>query len=180
MRNEWARGGSACDIVQHGRLNLHKAPRPEKLAYLALNPRAQHKSAPRIVVDNQIEVSLAVYLLAVGESVPFFRQRTQALCEYFKVVYAHGYLAGLCLEKFSLGADYIAYVEKFFEPVVVNSFGETVAREVQLYDSVSILYLHETRFSHQAENHNPSCNAYFVLRIFAFWRGFVERFHRFF
>ena len=81
MRDERPRQRAAGDRLHHRRLDLEIAARRQELADRRDDPAARLEHAPRVGVDDQIEVALAVADLDVGQAVPLLGQRQQALRE---------------------------------------------------------------------------------------------------
>ena len=59
-------------------------------------------------------------------------------------------------ERITAHLDDVAHLDEFFEHVVVEPFGEVVAGDIDLQHTAFILDLQKARFSHQAEELDPS------------------------
>ena len=72
--------------------------------------RARDEDLARILVGDQVEIALAVFLLLVGQAVEFLRQRAQRLGQQAHLRDAHRQFAGLGLEQHADGAEDVAQV----------------------------------------------------------------------
>ena len=79
MRDERPGQRAAGDRLHHRRLDLEEAARVQEPADAGDHARARLEHPPRLRIDDEIEVALAVARLDVGQPVPFLRQRQQAL-----------------------------------------------------------------------------------------------------
>ena len=79
MRNERARRSAARNRVHHRRLDLEVAPGDEELANCLHDLRARHEHAPRLRAGDQVDVTLPILLLLIGEPVEFLGQGPQRL-----------------------------------------------------------------------------------------------------
>ena len=84
-----------------------------------------HESLARVVIGDQVEVALAVFLFLVGQAVEFFRQRAQRLGQQADRLGLHGQLALVGLEQRAGDADEVAQVP-VLERVVRIEPGEVV------------------------------------------------------
>ena len=84
MRDERSCRRAARNRVQNGGFNLHKVARPEKFADFAHDCASELEAFARVLIYHQVEVSLAVDLFAVRQTVPFFGQGTERLCKHFE------------------------------------------------------------------------------------------------
>ena len=81
MRDERPRQRAAGDRLHHRRLDLEEPAGDQELADRRDDAAAHLEHAPRVGVDDQIEIALAVADLDVLQPVPLLRQRQQALGE---------------------------------------------------------------------------------------------------
>ena len=79
MRLERTRRRAARDILQHWRLDLEKSPVLQKLADLGKHQRTRHEEVRALRVAHQVEVTLAVFRLTIGEAMELVGHRSQRL-----------------------------------------------------------------------------------------------------
>jgi hypothetical protein len=83
----------------------------QPLAHVADDLRARHEGAARFFGDDQIDVTLAIALFHVGQTMKLVRQRTQALGQQAHAVGTlDRQLAGLGAHQHAFGADDVADV----------------------------------------------------------------------
>ncbi len=103
---------------------------------------------PRIRIDHQIEVALAIANLDIAQAVPFFRQRQEALGEE---VHARGpdrQLVGLSAEQPPFDADPVAEIEQLEQLEV--QFRHRVLPDVDLQSRQAVGEDEEVRLSERA------------------------------
>src|SRR6476619_4054479 len=130
MRHERTRKSAARNRLHHRRLDFEKAASNQKLANCRDDAATDFEDLTCIRVDDQIEITLAVADLDVLQSVPFFRQRQQALGQELEPLRIHGQLVRLCAEQRAVNADPVAQIEKL-ENVEV-ALGKRVLTDVRL------------------------------------------------
>src|ERR1700690_1940258 len=81
MRDEWASGGATRERLHHRRLHFDEAAIVEVATDVADDFRPRIEDLLDVVIDDQIDVALAVALLDVSEAVPFLRQRPERLSQ---------------------------------------------------------------------------------------------------
>src|SRR5438477_3697752 len=81
VRLEGTRDRAARDRLHHRRLDLEEAALDEEVAHRLHELRADLERAPRLGIDDEVDVALAIALLHVGEPVEFLRQWPQRLGE---------------------------------------------------------------------------------------------------
>ena len=69
--------GTTRDVVKHRSFDFQKPAILEEAADLGHHQRALHKQLRAFWIAHQVEVPLAVFLLAVGEAVPLVGHRPQ-------------------------------------------------------------------------------------------------------
>src|SRR5262245_26297189 len=112
MRHERRGERAAGNRLHHGRLDFEKSARDEKLANRRDDAAADFEDLPRIGVDDQVQVALAVADLDILQPVPLFRQRHQALGEKLEPLHMHGQFVRLCTEQRAVDADPVAKIEQ--------------------------------------------------------------------
>ena len=81
VRDERPRNRASRDRLHHRRLHLQVASRGHELADGRDDPAARFEHAPGVGIDTQVQITLPVPDLDVGEPVPLFGQRQQAFRE---------------------------------------------------------------------------------------------------
>src|SRR5439155_3766621 len=76
-RREWLCCRSPRDRLQHRRLHFHKTAILKKTTNLANNDKALGENRARLIVRDQIKITLSITRLDVLQAVPFFRQRPE-------------------------------------------------------------------------------------------------------
>ena len=154
MGLERTRRGAARLDLEDGRLDLKEPVFGHVVAQFGRDERALVEDVAHIVVDDQVEVALAIPGFGVGQAVEFFGQRTQALRQQLDCADAQRQLARFGDEESALGPDDVADVE-FFEPrVFVGADG--VARDKELNRPGGVLDDGKRAFAHVADCHDPA------------------------
>ena len=81
VRHERPRQRAAGDRLHHRRLDFEEPARVQEPADRGDDPAADLEHAPRVGIDDEVEVALAIARLDVGQAVPLLGQRQQALGE---------------------------------------------------------------------------------------------------
>ena len=103
----------AGDRLHHRRLDFEIAARIEEPAHVREHPAADVEHAPRIGIDDEIEVALSVADLDVAQAVPLFRQWQETLDQKLELRHVDRQLVGPRAEQVSFDTDEIAEVEQF-------------------------------------------------------------------
>ena len=101
------RRGSAASSASRPRGSRSASRKSRRYRMIA---RARPKDAAALLVDDQIDVALAIALLDVRKAMPLVRQRPQRLRQQAQLLDAHRQLAGLGPEQRAFGADDVADV----------------------------------------------------------------------
>ena len=112
MRAERLGRRAARDRLQHRRFHFEKTALLHETPDLAHDRDSFLENVARLLVRQQIEITLPVTRFDVLQAVPFFRQRPQRFSEHFERVDLQRRLAGLGEKTFALDADEIAEVEQ--------------------------------------------------------------------
>ena len=152
--DEGARGGAAGDRLHHRRLDLEVAARDEEVAQVADRARAHLEDAPRLRVDDEVEVALAVARLHVLEAVPLLGQRAERLGEQAELRRLERELAGAGAERAPGHADHVAQVEQAVDLEALVA--QAVAARVDLEPPRPVLHLQEARLAEVAHRHHAS------------------------
>ena len=108
MRREGPRGRTARDRVQHRRLDFEESALGEKPAHRTDGCEANVEDPAGVVVRDEIDITLPVARVGVGEPVPLLRQRAERLRQQLKRLHVDGELAELGLHDLALDADPVA------------------------------------------------------------------------
>ena len=98
--------------LHHGRLDFEIAARVEELAQRRKDLAAHLEHFAGLRVDDQIEITLAVADLDIGQAVPFFRHRHVAFCEELQARRPNRQLVGARAKQMSFDADDIAEIQQ--------------------------------------------------------------------
>ena len=158
MSNKRFCGRTSRDRVKHGGLYFQKIPFVKKPSDEIYHLRPCLKNLFGSLVSDQIQVTLAVSCLDVLETMPFFRERSQGLCEKKKFPDLYGKLSGSGLKKFPADASEIPYVKELAKQckgLFVNS--------VFLYESLNppstVRKMKKSAFPEVSFRNNPSGQA---------------------
>jgi hypothetical protein len=111
MRDERLRERAAVAGLQDRGLDLDEPFAVEVGADRSDHPRADDRVAPRVLVHEQVEVSLAVAHLRIGDAVERVRQRAADLAEEDELVDGDRRLAAACLRRPAGYADDVPQVD---------------------------------------------------------------------
>jgi hypothetical protein len=132
-------------------------------------------TSPRLPVDDQVEVALAVDLLGVGQAVPLLGKRPERLGEERRRGHPDGDLAGLRPEERALRADDVAQVELLEGGVGVVA--DHVLLHVELELALLVEDLDELALAHVPDGHEPAGHGHRDRVVLAFLVG-LERLAR--
>ena len=150
VRLERTGRGAAGDGVQGRGLDFGELAAPEEAADRFDHAAADEETATGLLVDDEVEVALAVDLLGVGQAGPLLGQRAEGLRDQPVFGYADGDLAGLGAEELAADADEVAGIDQLLEVGVV-SVAQGVAGEVGLDDAAAVEQLDEAGLAHDAQ-----------------------------
>ena len=178
MGDERTGACSAGDALKGRGLNLGVACLVEHAAKGAEHGGALKENVLDAVVDNEVNIALAVAELRIFEGVVCLAvfhlddwKWAQRLAEHLDVLGVNGDFAHLCAEHKSLDADNVADVEQFLEEnvvgVLVFSRTKVVAADVNLDTAFGVLQFHKRGFAHDAAAHDAAGNSHFA------WLGVV-------
>src|SRR5574344_491815 len=164
-------GGSAAGIChQHRCLHFQEVLTVEIAADGTDDLRTLYKGLTDILVHDQICITLSVTDIGIGQSVPFFRQRLQALGHQCHLFCMNGDFTGLCLEHKSLYPYNIADIKLF--KISIRLFSQRIAGNINLNISRQILYVAEGSLAHDTFAHESACNGHFLA--FQLFKVFLD------
>ena len=102
------RSRAAGDVMHHRRFDFEKASRIQPAANCANDARTLHKHIARFRCHDQIDVTLAITLLDIGQPMPLVRQWPQRLREQTQLVAANRQLAGFGAHQHAFDRDDVA------------------------------------------------------------------------
>ena len=127
VRHEGAGGGATGDGLQDGRFDLKVSAGVEELAHGGVDFAALDEDLLHVGIDHEVDVTLAIALLGVGEAVVDYAvflldhgQRPERFREHGQLFGVDRNLAHLCAENEAADADEVADVEQLFEYGVVQ------------------------------------------------------------
>ena len=143
---------------EHRRFDLHEALCIEIAANCADDFRALDKGILSLGIHNEIDITLTISCIDIGQPVEFFRQHLQAFREQNQLRRMHGNLTGFCAEYFAFNTDNVSDV-KFFECRIWR-LSNAVPGNINLHFSLQILNMAERSLAHDAFGHHPAGNAH--------------------
>ena len=168
VRDEGTSRSASGNGRKGGRLDLGVAVAVEEGAHGLEDGGTLQEGVLHALVDNEIDVTLAVAKLGVVEGVIDVtigiclddRQRLEALGEYCQLLRMDANLARLCAEHIALDADEVAQVEELLEDGVVEggvlAICESVTSDVDLDASFRVLQFCKSCFAHDALRHDAA------------------------
>ena len=130
VRGEWLGRSATRNRVHHRRFHFQVAI----VHHVGTNRLHQlapgHKGGTRFLVHDQIQVTLAVTLLDVGQAVELFWQRTQTLAQQADAIAGNAQFASLGLEQGAGATDQIAQIPLL--EIGVDIFAHLVAGDIEL------------------------------------------------
>jgi len=168
---ERPRRRAAGQRVHHRRFDFEKTVVRHEIADRLHHPAARDEGQPRLFVGDQIDVTVAVFLLDVGETVEFFRQRAQRLGQQADVVAMHGQLASLGFHQRAFAADDVADVETLEGAVLV--FANAVVADENLDAAGHVLNRRKAGLAHHPLEQDAAGDLDADRRGFEFLAGLV-------
>lgn len=139
--------------MHHRRLDLEIAPCVEESANSLDHVRAQLENSARLVVHQEIEITLSVAGLLIGEPVKLLRQRLDRLRQETNGIRLDRKLALVGPHHASRHRDDVADVPEVLE-VVVDRLAHTITADIRLDAPAHVLQRDETRLAHDAAQHD--------------------------
>ena len=152
VRDERACRRAAGDGVQHRRLDLDIAHVVQIIPQMLDELRADDEVALDLGVDDQVDITLTIARLLVGQAVELLGQRQQGFAEQRDLLCADAHLAALCAENLAVDADDVADVV-FLEAVIVLLV-HLVLAGVELDAARLVLKIAEGDLAHAALGHH--------------------------
>ena len=165
MGDERTRRRAARDHLHHRGFHFHKVAAHHELANAGHDLRTNSEGVTRLLVGDEIKVTLTVARFLIGQAVELVRQRTQCFGQQAQFRTVNRQFAGFGFEQFAARAQDIAEIP-LFELLVVDAFSQIVTRDVKLNPATHILQGHERGFTHDTTGHHTSGNADFDAEIF--------------
>ena len=147
-------GGAAGYGLHHGRFHFQKVAADEKLAHGLNDPAAQDEDLLHPVVDDQVQVALAVAGFHVGQAVPFLRQGPQALGQQPEFIGQQREFAGLGPEQGPLQADVVPQVHELED--LELAVPHPVLADVSLQAPAAVREMHESGLAEIAPGNDPA------------------------
>src|ERR1700685_4028186 len=122
MRDERLSYCAARDLLHHGSFDLDEVMRVEKPPHGLHQLAALQENFPYLRIHDQVDVTLAVSQLNVGQAMPFFRPRQQVFGEERNFLDVDAEFAGAGAEQIAADANVISEVEQLvkFEPLFAD------------------------------------------------------------
>jgi hypothetical protein len=119
-------------------------------------------------VDDQVDITLAITLLHVAETMPLVRQRAQRFGQQAQYVGLHRQLAGLGAGQYAFGSHDVAHVPAL-ERFVARA--QRPGLKKQLQAPAHVLDLDEAGLAHHALGHEATGHAHATRQRFELLRG---------
>ena len=173
VRHEGLGVGAAGDGMHHRRFDFQESLLLEKATRQRDDLRPDAEGFSDFRVHDQVKVALAVAHLFVGDAVELLRQRGDCLCQQFETVGVQGELSLVGDERVAFDLDDVSDLDLFFEDLVVVTFRQVVAGDVDLQHGRLVFDLQEACLAHDAEKLDAAADA--VAAVFvAFGLGMLE------
>ena len=153
MGGEGPRRGAAGDRLHHRRFDFEEIVLDHEVADGADDAAALLEDFAHLGIDDQIEITLAVAGLDVGETVPLLGQRQERLGEEAQGGGPQGELTGLGAKGGAAGADDIADIKPLEE--IEGLLADVVAADVDLGTTAAVLHLNKGGLAEVAAGHDP-------------------------
>ena len=157
MRDERPRRRPARDGLHRRRLDLDKAPLRHHLAKRRDDLRPAQERLERLRVGEQVDITPPIALLEVGQPVPLFRRRQQALGQEGELRGEDGQLAGLGVSERAVHADQVAQVQQLGE--VPGLVADLLLADEDLDALGPVAELEEDDLPLPAPEHDPAGHA---------------------
>ena len=161
VRLERPGDGATGDRLHHRRLHLEEAARVEKLPQRLDHAGAEQENRPRVGIDDEIHVALAVACLDVLEPMPLLGQRTKRLGQKGERLHGDGQLAGAGAEHLAGDPDEVADVE-------LGEGGEVpelIGPRIELDPSRLVLQVREARLAVMTDGDETTGQAHRPRRL---------------
>ena len=154
VRDKRARGSAAGDGVEHRRFDLDIAHIIQIIPQMLDELRADDEVALDLGVHDQVDITLTIAGLLVGQAVELLGQRQQGFGQERDRLRAHGHFAALGAEDLALDADDIADV--IFLEAVVRGLVHLILAGVELDAAGLVLQIAEGDLAHAALGHETA------------------------
>ena len=152
--NERTRGRAAGNGVEDGGLDLDIAHIVQIIPQMLDELRADDEVALDLGVHDQVDITLTIAGLLVGQAVELLGQRQQGFGQERDRLRAHGHFAALGAEDLALDADDIADV--VFLEAVVRGLVHLILAGVELDAAGLVLQIAEGDLAHAALGHETA------------------------
>ena len=157
MGGEWLRIRTAIQRLEHRGLDFEEAVVRIPLSNGAHHSRTLDESIFDFRIDHEVKVSLAIALFLVGETMPFFRQRTQRLGQHREMQDADSELTGVGLENDTFDTKDITEIDEFKESPFV--FRQLIFSEIELDIAALVTQDTECGLALPAADHDTASEA---------------------
>ena len=157
VRHERPRQRPAGNRLHHRRLDLEIAAAVQKGANRSEHTTSDAEHLPRVGIDDQVEIALAVARLDVGQPVPLLGQRQEALGQELERRGPDRQLVRLGAEDATLDADEVAEVEQLEDREI--ALGQRVLADVDLDPRLPVGDDEEVGLAEAANRQDPAGGA---------------------
>ena len=157
MGGEWLRIRTAIQRLEDRSLDFEEAVVRIPLSNGAHHSRTLDESIFDFRIDHEVKVSLAIALFLVGETMPFFRQRTQRLGQHREMQDANSELTGVGLENDTFDTKDITEIDEFEESPFI--FRQLIFSEIELDIAALVTQDTECGLALPAADHDTASEA---------------------
>ena len=143
---------------QHRCFNFQESLSVQILTYCTDDPGTFDKGFFYVCVHDQIDITLTITDVGIGQTMKFFRKNLKTLGKQSYLGCMNGNFAGLCFKYFTFQTYDISDVH-FFESFVFF-LTDAVSCHIRLDIALQILDIAERCFSHYSLGHHTSCEHY--------------------
>lgn len=157
VRGERPGIGSPVYRLENGGLELEKAVVVQEPSDEGYDPAPVPESLPALLVDNQVDVPLAVALLDIGESMKLLGQGADCLAQESKRIYPDCDFAKFCPEHMAGNPNDVSPLDELVEELELL-LAEIVFTDIKLDLATLIPYVSKDGFAMIPDNVNPACS----------------------
>jgi hypothetical protein len=156
MGYEGFSGGATGDVVEHRSFDFGVFSIPKKLANFLNNLGPFKGTISGFGVNDEIQVSLAVNLVIIGEAVPFFGEGSEGFGDEGNGLGADGNFFGFSFKEGASNANDIADIE-FFK-IGVGRWADIILGDIDLDFAIAVEEFNKSCLTHIAVNDDTSGN----------------------
>jgi len=152
---EWPGIGTPVYRLENGGFELEESVVVEIPADKGYDPAPVPEGLPALLVDDQVDVPLAVALLDIGKSVKLLGQGADRLAQEGKRIYPYRDLAQFCPEHMAGNPDDVSPLDELVEELELL-LAEIVFTDIELDLTTLVPYVSKDGFAMVPDNVNPA------------------------